>query len=77
MPALRPPETNFWYVDVRGRAGDPDSAPGPAPAVTAPYIVAHRGSSGVLPEHTLEAYRLAIIQGADFIECDVVVTKDR
>jgi hypothetical protein len=41
-----------------------------------PHIIAHRGSSGVLPEHTLEAYRLAIAQGADFIECDVVPTKD-
>jgi glycerophosphoryl diester phosphodiesterase len=40
-------------------------------------IIAHRGASGHLPEHTLPAYRLAIDQGADFIEPDLVVTKDR
>ena len=40
-------------------------------------IIAHRGASGYLPEHTLPAYRLAIDQGADFIEPDLVVTKDR
>ena len=42
----------------------------------APLIIAHRGASGLLPEHTLEAYDLAIAQGADFIEPDVVSTKD-
>jgi glycerophosphoryl diester phosphodiesterase len=42
-----------------------------------PLVIAHRGSSGVMPEHTLEAYGLAVLQGADFIECDVVATKDR
>ncbi|MBV6522533.1 MAG: Glycerophosphodiester phosphodiesterase, periplasmic [Gemmatimonadaceae bacterium] len=41
-----------------------------------PLIVAHRGASGVLPEHTIEAYDLAISQGADFIEPDVVSTRD-
>lgn len=41
-----------------------------------PLIIAHRGSSGVLPEHTVEAYTEAVRQGADVIECDVCVTKD-
>ena len=41
------------------------------------YVIALRGASGALPEHTIEAYKLAVDQGADFIECDVVVTKDR
>ncbi|GMH40885.1 hypothetical protein BSKO_08789 [Bryopsis sp. KO-2023] len=41
-----------------------------------PYNIAHRGASGLLPEHTVEAYQKAIDQGADFIECDVVLTKD-
>lgn len=41
-----------------------------------PVVVAHRGASGPLPEHTLPAYLEAIKEGADFIECDVVVTKD-
>jgi glycerophosphoryl diester phosphodiesterase len=42
-----------------------------------PFVIGHRGSCGVLPEHTIEAYSLAVQQGADFIECDVVVTKDK
>jgi myo-inositol-hexaphosphate 3-phosphohydrolase/phosphodiesterase/alkaline phosphatase D-like protein len=41
-----------------------------------PIVIAHRGASGELPEHTLEAYRLAILRGADFIEPDLVSTKD-
>jgi len=39
-------------------------------------VIAHRGASGYLPEHTLEAYTRAIEMGADFIEPDVVATKD-
>jgi len=39
-------------------------------------VIAHRGASGYRPEHTLEAYRLAIRQGADFIEPDLVATSD-
>lgn len=41
-----------------------------------PLLVAHRGASGYLPEHTLAAYELAIAQGADFVEQDLQVTKD-
>lgn len=41
-----------------------------------PLVVAHRGASGYLPEHTLEAYKLAIDMGADFIEPDIVATRD-
>jgi glycerophosphoryl diester phosphodiesterase len=41
-----------------------------------PYVIAHRGASGYLPEHTLEAYALAIAQGADVIEPDLVPTRD-
>lgn len=39
-------------------------------------IVAHRGASGYLPEHSLESTTLAFAQGPDFIEQDVVITKD-
>lgn len=42
----------------------------------APLVIGHRGASGFLPEHTLEGYKLAIEQGADFIEPDLVMTKD-
>lgn len=41
-----------------------------------PLVIAHRGASGERPEHTLSSYRLAIAQGADFIEPDLVSTKD-
>lgn len=41
-----------------------------------PIIVGHRGASGDFPEHTLEGYRLAIYQGADFVEPDLVSTSD-
>lgn len=41
-----------------------------------PIVIAHRGASGERPEHTLAAYSLAIEQGADFIEPDLVMTKD-
>ncbi len=40
-------------------------------------VIGHRGASGYRPEHTLESYRVAIEQGADFIEPDLVVTKDQ
>ncbi len=54
---------------------------GPSPAITPmatsrPLVIAHRGASGELPEHTLEAYDRAIARGADIIEPDVVSTRD-
>lgn len=53
----------------------PDVAAGPL--VERPIVIAHRGASGYLPEHTVEAYRLGIRQGADFIEPDLFLTRDR
>ncbi|GET37791.1 glycerophosphodiester phosphodiesterase [Microseira wollei] len=41
-----------------------------------PIVIGHRGASGYRPEHTLAAYELAIDMGADFIEPDLVSTKD-
>ncbi|MBL4631494.1 MAG: glycerophosphodiester phosphodiesterase [Paraglaciecola sp.] len=41
-----------------------------------PLVIAHRGAPGYLPEHTLESVTLAYAQGADFIEQDLVATKD-
>ena len=41
-----------------------------------PLVIGHRGAAAYLPEHTLEGYRLAITMGADFIEPDLVATKD-
>ncbi|MDX2209402.1 MAG: glycerophosphodiester phosphodiesterase [Sphingopyxis sp.] len=48
----------------------------PMTAAAKPIVIAHRGASGERPEHTLAAYSLAIEQGADFIEPDLVLTKD-
>jgi len=45
-------------------------------AETRPLIIAHRGASGYLPEHTLAAKALAYGQGADFLEQDVVLSQD-
>lgn len=45
-------------------------------ASAAPLVIAHRGASGYRPEHTIEAYTLAIEQGADYIEPDLVMSKD-
>jgi glycerophosphoryl diester phosphodiesterase len=44
--------------------------------VNSPIVIAHRGASAHRPEHTLAAYELAIELGADFIEPDVVATRD-
>lgn len=56
----------------------PALAQGPAATLDGKpaLIVGHRGASGYLPEHTLESYKLAIEQGADFIEPDLVTTRD-
>jgi glycerophosphoryl diester phosphodiesterase len=43
------------------------------PSIT---VIAHRGASGERPEHTIDAYRLAIEEGADYIEPDLVMTRD-
>lgn len=51
-------------------------APPPVMPPSPPIIIAHRGASAERPEHTLAAYERAIEQGADFIEPDLVATKD-
>jgi len=45
-------------------------------AEPSPLVLGHRGATGYLPEHTLASYQLAIEQGADYIEPDLVSTKD-
>ena len=49
---------------------------GQTPEAAKPLLIAHRGASGYVPEHTLAAYWLAIEQGADYVEPDLVSTKD-
>jgi glycerophosphoryl diester phosphodiesterase len=45
-------------------------------AAPCPLVLAHRGASGYRPEHTLVAYQLAMDMGADFVEPDLVITRD-
>jgi glycerophosphoryl diester phosphodiesterase len=59
--------------DARRSAEDRRGDRGKTPI---PILIAHRGASGQLPEHTLEGYALAIELGADYVEPDLVSTKD-
>jgi glycerophosphoryl diester phosphodiesterase len=52
-------------------------AGGPVMSATPPpFLVAHRGASAYAPEHTVASYRLALEQGADYVEQDLTLTKD-
>jgi glycerophosphoryl diester phosphodiesterase len=62
QPPVIAPEPSAFRLAVR-----PDGKP---------LVIAHRGASGYLPEHTLAAYAAAYFMGADVIEPDVVLTKD-
>jgi glycerophosphoryl diester phosphodiesterase len=57
-------------------AGGSGGWPYPSIGHVRPLIIAHRGASGALPEHTLEAYHRALNDGADCIEPDLVMSKD-
>jgi glycerophosphoryl diester phosphodiesterase len=52
------------------------AAPSSRDQVAEPVVIGHRGASGYRPEHTLASYELAIRMGADYIEPDLVSTKD-
>jgi glycerophosphoryl diester phosphodiesterase len=56
---------------VQALAGDPVMS-----ATPPPFLVAHRGASAYAPEHTVASYRLALEQGADYVEQDLTLTKD-
>ena len=45
-------------------------------AAPRPFVIAHRGASGYVPEHTLAGYFVAIQQGADYVEPDLVISSD-
>ncbi|MFW5420149.1 glycerophosphodiester phosphodiesterase [Nocardiopsis sp. CNT-189] len=57
-------------------AAEPVRPQGGERAADAPWVIAHRGASAYRPEHTMAAYRLALRQGADVIEPDLVPTSD-
>ena len=53
------------------------TAPSASDRGATPLVIAHRGASASRAEHTLEAYSLAIAEGADGVECDVRLTRDQ
>jgi len=61
----------FWVAeaDSAGTTANPRAA-------SEPLVIGHRGASGYRPEHTLASYDLAIRMGADYVEPDLVSTKD-
>jgi glycerophosphoryl diester phosphodiesterase len=61
--------------DVTAATG-PTPKAAPARAADEPIVIGHRGAPGYRPEHTLASYRLAIAFGADYVEPDLVSTKD-
>ena len=71
---LLAPLTIAVLLTLSACGGDDEPALGAIDAK--PLVIGHRGASGYLPEHTLESYGKAIDMGADFIEPDLVSTKD-
>ncbi len=69
LAAIAVPAATSAAPKKRGQSAHPRAA-------KPPLIIGHRGASGYLPEHTLPSYKLAIEQGADYIEPDLVSTKD-
>jgi len=43
---------------------------------TRPLVIAHRGASGVLPEHSVESFKRALSDGADILHCDATLSRD-
>ncbi len=66
----------FTISTVLGAATTHDDKALPTLDGKPPLIIGHRGASGYLPENTLDAYQLAITQGAEVIEPDLISTKD-
>ncbi len=67
----------YWSIGVIGLIGlTCCSATAIASCPQWPLVIAHRGASGYAPEHSLAAYQLALGQGADFLEVDLVPSKD-
>ena len=63
-------------VATLAACGGSDDNPYPTLSGDKPLVIGHRGAAGYLPDHTLEGYKRAIEMGADFIEPDLVATKD-
>ncbi len=74
---FRPAALGLAAALTLAACGGSDSTPSyPTLSGDTPLVIGHRGASGYLPDHTLESYKRAIEMGADFIEPDLVATKD-
>src|SRR5262245_6983269 len=67
---------SFWRRLAAGFAGAVLMTVSSIAAAERPFVIAHRGASGYVPEHTLAGYFIAIQQGADYVEPDLVITRD-
>src|SRR5699024_404756 len=66
-----------WHGgSLRSRGGTVSRTTSTAPPPRRPLVIGHRGAAGYRPEHTLASYELAARMGADFIEPDLVCTRD-
>jgi glycerophosphoryl diester phosphodiesterase len=66
----------FWRYVMCGIVGAVLMTESSKAADVRPFVIAHRGASGYVPEHTLAGYFIAIQQGADYVEPDLVISRD-
>jgi len=77
VPAGPPPAAGLLIRVIPAVPSPPQLLAGRSSSlVVTPAVAAHRGASGYRPEHTLEAFRLAVALGADDVELDLVATRD-
>ena len=67
---------SFWRYVMGGIVGAVLMTESLSASGVRPFVIAHRGASGYVPEHTLAGYFIAIQQGADYIEPDLVISRD-
>lgn len=75
-PFYKPTLLSVAMLAILGTQGNANAQPHHEHHSMSPLVIGHRGASGYRPEHTLEGYQYAIELGADFIEPDLVLTKD-
>jgi glycerophosphoryl diester phosphodiesterase len=66
----------FWRYVISGFAAAVLMTATSFAADLRPFVIAHRGASGYVPEHTLPGYFIAVHQGTDYVEPDLVITRD-
>jgi len=71
-----PHHASFWRYVTCGIVGAVLMMESSLAADSRPFVIAHRGASGYVPEHTLAGYFIAIQQGADYVEPDLVISRD-